>query len=168
MIRRPPRSTLFPYTTLFRSLAARGAVDQIVERAPRRSEELLQARARGGEGSEDEAAVGRYPRDAAQAELPGSVGRIARRHGNGAQAAVGVVSPAVIRAHKAAGAAASLGAHDGAAMHAAVDQHAHRAVALARDDHRLAAHAGGEVIARRGDLAVVPEDQPGAAEDALH
>src|SRR5688572_32478742 len=30
MIRRPPRSTLFPYTTLFRSLAARdgGVVDQ--------------------------------------------------------------------------------------------------------------------------------------------
>src|SRR2546422_7710240 len=26
MIRRPPRSTLFPYTTLFRSPAARGAV----------------------------------------------------------------------------------------------------------------------------------------------
>src|SRR2546425_9148157 len=26
MIRRPPRSTLFPYTTLFRSLAALGAV----------------------------------------------------------------------------------------------------------------------------------------------
>src|SRR3712207_8577670 len=37
MIRRPPRSTLFPYTTLFRSLArvyfARGWVDQGVERA---------------------------------------------------------------------------------------------------------------------------------------
>src|SRR3712207_661898 len=27
MIRRPPRSTLFPYTTLFRSLARRGVVD---------------------------------------------------------------------------------------------------------------------------------------------
>src|SRR5258708_24636983 len=27
MIRRPPRSTLFPYTTLFRSLAARPLVD---------------------------------------------------------------------------------------------------------------------------------------------
>src|SRR2546430_3440012 len=27
MIRRPPRSTLFPYTTLFRSLQARGALD---------------------------------------------------------------------------------------------------------------------------------------------
>src|SRR2546421_9104153 len=28
MIRRPPRSTLFPYTTLFRSLAAAGRVEQ--------------------------------------------------------------------------------------------------------------------------------------------
>src|SRR5688572_32231473 len=28
MIRRPPRSTLFPYTTLFRSLDVVGAVDQ--------------------------------------------------------------------------------------------------------------------------------------------
>src|SRR3712207_8453507 len=28
MIRRPPRSTLFPYTTLFRSVAAAGAVPQ--------------------------------------------------------------------------------------------------------------------------------------------
>src|SRR3989454_3469619 len=30
MIRRPPRSTLFPYTTLFRSLAARAA-DQLAD-----------------------------------------------------------------------------------------------------------------------------------------
>src|SRR5436309_4837613 len=33
MIRRPPRSTLFPYTTLFRSLASsllKGALDQVV------------------------------------------------------------------------------------------------------------------------------------------
>src|SRR5437870_11033362 len=28
MIRRPPRSTLFPYTTLFRSLEARRSLDQ--------------------------------------------------------------------------------------------------------------------------------------------
>src|SRR3989475_4730846 len=45
MIRRPPRSTLFPYTTLFRSLAvlpAAGDVDQLVERgglAPLRVDE---------------------------------------------------------------------------------------------------------------------------------
>src|SRR3712207_7528638 len=29
MIRRPPRSTLFPYTTLFRSAALRGLPDQV-------------------------------------------------------------------------------------------------------------------------------------------
>src|SRR5579883_1549307 len=37
MIRRPPRSTLFPYTTLFRSRGARGAqrADQVPELPPR-------------------------------------------------------------------------------------------------------------------------------------
>src|SRR2546422_7711775 len=36
MIRRPPRSTLFPYTTLFRSrLAAAGAVHEAEQRAVR-------------------------------------------------------------------------------------------------------------------------------------
>src|SRR3712207_6975343 len=34
MIRRPPRSTLFPYTTLFRSRQGRGA--RVGRRAPRR------------------------------------------------------------------------------------------------------------------------------------
>src|SRR5437016_14155875 len=35
MIRRPPRSTLFPYTTLFRSSAAslRGALEQMLDQA---------------------------------------------------------------------------------------------------------------------------------------
>src|SRR2546427_907651 len=32
MIRRPPRSTLFPYTTLFRSLVAGGDLDPVVGR----------------------------------------------------------------------------------------------------------------------------------------
>src|SRR4051794_41713546 len=31
MIRRPPRSTLFPYTTLFRSLSGLGAAVEVVE-----------------------------------------------------------------------------------------------------------------------------------------
>src|SRR2546429_3058085 len=35
MIRRPPRSTLFPYTTLFRSLAANSCVLQSFERRKR-------------------------------------------------------------------------------------------------------------------------------------
>src|SRR5256885_12802415 len=36
MIRRPPRSTLFPYTTLFRSRwrLARGELDLVVDRGP--------------------------------------------------------------------------------------------------------------------------------------
>ena len=32
MIRRPPRSTLFPYTTLFRSEKARGELEETVQR----------------------------------------------------------------------------------------------------------------------------------------
>src|SRR5437899_6662490 len=35
MIRRPPRSTLFPYTTLFRSRVARNLVDPSAERGAR-------------------------------------------------------------------------------------------------------------------------------------
>src|SRR2546422_4126903 len=48
MIRRPPRSTLFPYTTLFRSLCRRSAGDGGDERVrPRRYRGLPAARARG-------------------------------------------------------------------------------------------------------------------------
>src|SRR2546422_7435708 len=40
MIRRPPRSTLFPYTTLFRSLL--GGVQRLAERAgPSRAREII-------------------------------------------------------------------------------------------------------------------------------
>src|SRR3712207_7077577 len=54
MIRRPPRSTLFPYTTLFRSLGvARGA-----PRARRRGSSRRRARSR----AEDRRARGRSPR----------------------------------------------------------------------------------------------------------
>src|SRR5438445_4439001 len=44
MIRRPPRSTLFPYTTLFRSrrLAGHGAFNVIVERCLARERQALQ------------------------------------------------------------------------------------------------------------------------------
>src|SRR2546429_6922531 len=37
MIRRPPRSTLFPYTTLFRSVAASGSFDDVVSKVGQRS-----------------------------------------------------------------------------------------------------------------------------------
>src|SRR2546429_2387074 len=38
MIRRPPRSTLFPYTTLFRSLLDSGATPKVVQRQLRHSD----------------------------------------------------------------------------------------------------------------------------------
>src|SRR2546426_8573752 len=47
MIRRPPRSTLFPYTTLFRSAVRRGAADPGPD--PRRDGLRVRAEPRGGE-----------------------------------------------------------------------------------------------------------------------
>src|SRR3989454_11333688 len=40
MIRRPPRSTLFPYTTLFRSLVEQTVHDQVVEQLAERAKKL--------------------------------------------------------------------------------------------------------------------------------
>src|SRR2546422_7183828 len=63
MIRRPPRSTLFPYTTLFRSLHAflheREAVVLVVDREVRRQPDVLavlaeDAHARRVEGRSEE------------------------------------------------------------------------------------------------------------------
>src|SRR5690349_23777184 len=67
MIRRPPRSTLFPYTTLFRSLVARAGLrfceavavrlavvlDRRVEAAAHVGEVALHARGRHAERSEE-------------------------------------------------------------------------------------------------------------------
>src|SRR3712207_8867944 len=39
MIRRPPRSTLFPYTTLFRSIGGRGPVERPHERQARHEQD---------------------------------------------------------------------------------------------------------------------------------
>ena len=38
---------------------------------------------------------------------------------------------------------------------------------VAAQDHRLLAHRRHEIVARLGDLAFVPDMQPGAREDAL-
>src|SRR5256886_4417582 len=47
MIRRPPRSTLFPYTTLFRSIEtglAKGALDRVSRRDPNKVYHKLEAK----------------------------------------------------------------------------------------------------------------------------
>src|SRR2546427_1157235 len=50
MIRRPPRSTLFPYTTLFRSLIAQRATENCAHRhAPRLPHQVQARELHGGE-----------------------------------------------------------------------------------------------------------------------
>src|SRR2546429_10017426 len=57
MIRRPPRSTLFPYTTLFRSVRRRGPAVLPAAGARRRSRSC-----RARERDEDRSALGRHHR----------------------------------------------------------------------------------------------------------
>src|SRR3989475_7441325 len=72
MIRRPPRSTLFPYTTLFRSLQRAQLLLDGLERAPpglpgdRLRDERVRARLRLREDGEGPA---RQPADGAQGEV---------------------------------------------------------------------------------------------------
>src|SRR2546430_6050147 len=64
MIRRPPRSTLFPYTTLFRSVRRRV---QRAARAPGR-DGLSRGRALGHEGAEEPLRRERLRQEAVEAE----------------------------------------------------------------------------------------------------
>src|SRR5438093_3547161 len=52
MIRRPPRSTLFPYTTLFRSAPARHPVAMLSATASARRVRLVIGRSRQGPGEQ--------------------------------------------------------------------------------------------------------------------
>src|SRR3712207_8830812 len=63
MIRRPPRSTLFPYTTLFRSQRRR--------RAPRRSQRAPS----GGDVEQPSDQIGHEDRDQRRTECPRERGR---------------------------------------------------------------------------------------------
>src|SRR5690554_7495412 len=75
MIRRPPRSTLFPYTTLFRSKEQTGAIEPLSQNAPRclgKSRDRRHHRERGGKENDlDSAHVGEIehePQQYARAE----------------------------------------------------------------------------------------------------
>jgi hypothetical protein len=59
-------------------------------------------------------------------------------------------------------------AHRHAAVAAAVHEHAHLPVVTAHHHHRLAADAGGAVIAGVRQLCLVADAQPGPVEDARH
>src|SRR3712207_7179849 len=79
MIRRPPRSTLFPYTTLFRSGEAVGAV--LGRRPAEAPQRVLQAGGQGGEALPAEHRLGILPARAGQGEVVEPVRQ--RRPGDG-------------------------------------------------------------------------------------
>jgi hypothetical protein len=130
---------------------------------------LVEALTVGGEAREHEAAVLADPRRTGEAELLlAEAGRAALRHRHADQRAVHVEGPAVIAAHEPGAVAAALVRDLGAAMGAAVEQNVDAAIVVARHDHRLAAEIGGDVVARLTHLAGMADEQPSAAEDALH
>src|SRR2546428_9400559 len=94
MIRRPPRSTLFPYTTLFRSGAGEGLADRGGAAADR------------GGGAEAAAAAGRDPVRGGERRQLGS-------EDVGTQVTVRVRMPAARSNHKAAARVVAAAASDG-------------------------------------------------------
>src|SRR5256884_7129436 len=73
MIRRPPRSTLFPYTTLFRSMGSPPSVGVISGASGARAERLLE---RAGQRLEEEGLLRHEARDRKSTRLNSSHGYI--------------------------------------------------------------------------------------------
>src|SRR2546425_13154874 len=76
MIRRPPRSTLFPYTTLFRSPGMKAAVQKMVILTPAGRSALA-----AGGGALVDAALPAAARDPLGREMLGVVAQIAEARG---------------------------------------------------------------------------------------
>src|SRR5262249_60934298 len=83
------------------------------------------------------------------------------------QPTVGTVAPAVIGAGEDGRRTLVVAANLHAAVAAGIEEHVDPIGTIATKDHRLLAHRRHEVIARLGDLALVPDMQPGARKDAL-
>ena len=129
----------------------------------------LEARGVLGPGGKDDPGVGLH------AGLDETKGRPVERvvvglglAGDVLEGAVVAVSPAVIGAHEAFGVAVVAAHHAVAAVAAHVQQRVQLALSVAGQDDRVLAHVGVEVIVGRGHQALVPDHQPGAAEDLLH
>ena len=84
------------------------------------------------------------------------------------QRPVKTVGPAVVAAGEPRFVAVGGVADARAAMPAHVQQRIHDLGALAHDDHGLAGHLEQEVVAPLGNLADMPDIQPGLEEDAAH
>src|SRR5438045_6832491 len=93
------------------------------------------------------------------------VGLAEVRHAD--QPPVGAVAPAVIGAGEDSRRALVVAAHLHAAMATGIEEDVDATGAVAAQDHRLLAHRRNEVIAGLGNLAFMPDMQPGTGEDAL-
>src|SRR5581483_4366844 len=89
------------------------------------------------------------------------------KEGHADELAVGAIAPAVIGAGEHHRAALVVAADLHAAVTAGIQEHVNLALAVAHQDHGLLAHPRDEEIARIGDLAFVPDEQPGAGENQL-
>ncbi len=149
-------------------LAVRGAVDHVVERRGHETEIVLEARSLRREAAEHEAAVARDARHrehrefrARRVEMRG----IAVQQRRGLEAAVEMVGPAVIATAELVGVPAVGGDHHGAAVGALIVQQTDRSVRIAHQQQRLVADTGGEKVPGVSDLALMPDIDPGRAED---
>src|SRR5260370_38433339 len=96
MIRRPPRSTLFPYTTLFRSLWLGGGLDPQLSLHARRGR-LLSATAVRTAAGPDRPQGRRTPREAGDAGLGTYRRRLGGRARAGGRGAAPAARPARVR-----------------------------------------------------------------------
>src|ERR1700730_5095587 len=87
--------------------------------------------------------------------------------GHADEPAVGAVAPAVVGAGEDRGVALVVAAHLLAAVPAGIEEHVGLARPVAAQDHRLLAHARDEVVARVGDLALMPDKEPHPGEEPL-
>ena len=83
------------------------------------------------------------------------------------QFAVGAVAPPVIGAGEDRRVALVVAAHLHAAMAARIEKDMDLAGAVAAQDHRFLAHPRNKEIAGVGDLAFMPDKQPGPGEQPL-
>lgn len=152
--------------------AFRRLVDDHVDDLRRLAQVLGQRPDIGVEAAEQEATVGleaRHPGQvvralAVEALRVAGLGRVLDLE----QLAGVVEGPAVERTGIAAAIAALVPAEHRATVAAGVDEGVELAVAVARDDDRLAADLGGQVVVDSGNLAFVGEIDPVALEDVLH
>ncbi len=152
-------------------LALGGAIDHVVERFGHRAEKFGEARAGRTHVAEHEAAIRLDARHLCQAEA--RILHIERRRHACAmrhvvECTVEPELPGVIRAYETGAVALTDVADACAAMGAAIDQRVDPAVAVARDDHLLAAQPGQHEIAGCAQLAFMREKNPAVPEDAFH